>query len=535
VVKVIFDIFAGTLGGFIDYLLPLIKKVVNLQLLSEFIDKTAKLDISSLEDPKTVGILGRAYSRIQFQFEYYFRSIVQLLTTSIDIILAILIFVIASPLGAFILFIANLISTIIKAKLRGTNFNIYKANYETRLKFGYATDLINHRETLLELKLFQNFTYIKNKILNIFNSFISKEIKNEEKNQVIGIFVNLLPVIASFIFTLIMADQLQNGQITVGTFVFLFTNMLIFSGSLGRLSYIIITLVGESASIKDILEFYELKPKINYPKVVNSNALKEWKKKLEKPDIRIVNVSFKYPNAQYNAVDKVSLTIPYSQNLALIGENGAGKSTLIKLLLRVYDPNEGNIFINNINIKNIPVEVLFSMFGTLFQSYGRFNLTIKENMEIAANRKISEDEMIEYLKDSNAWNFVKLTKGKLNQQLGPEYKNGIDLSGGQWQTLAIARTYAKNAPVVILDEPTSAIDAKSEMEIFDRLNKKMKKETLIFISHRFSTIKDADRIVVLHKGKIIEDGTHRQLMLLRGKYSRLYSIQFDRFKRETGH
>jgi ATP-binding cassette subfamily B protein len=203
----------------------------------------------------------------------------------------------------------------------------------------------------------------------------------------------------------------------------------------------------------------------------------------------------------------------------------------VKLLLRVYDPTEGQILINGIDLKVIPMDALYSMFGTLFQNFGKFNLTVKENLEIAANRKLSDEEMIAYLKWANAWDFIENTKGKLKQQLGPEYQNGIDLSGGQWQSLAIARTYAKHAPVVILDEPTSAIDAKSEMEIFDRLNKKMRSETLIFISHRFSTIKDAERIVVMHKGRIVEDGSHKQLMRNGGKYAQLYQIQMERFQR----
>ena len=166
----------------------------------------------------------------------------------------------------------------------------------------------------------------------------------------------------------------------------------------------------------------------------------------------------------------------------------------------------------------------------LCKSY-EFYMTIEENLQMAAGKKLSDEEMIYFLKFSNAWEFIKDTKYKLKQQLGPEYKHGLDLSGGQWQRLAIARAYAKRAPILILDEPTSAVDAKSEMEIFDRLNREMKENTLIFISHRFSTIKDAERIVVLDKGKLIEDGTHSQLIKNQGKYAQLYTIQAERYKR----
>jgi len=529
--KVCFDIFSGIINGSKEYLIPIIKRNVSLLFLGEIVDKTSTLDVASLEDPKTVGIISRAYSRIHFQFEYFFKIIVQLLTTTIEIALALVIFLAVSPVGAGILLVANLISTIIKSKLGGSNFNIYKADYETRLKFGYATDLLNQRETLLEVKLFQNFAYLKEKVLSIYISFITKEIMHEKRNQVISTFVDLIPIISAFIFTLIIANQLQNNIITVGTFVFLFTNMLIFTGALGRFTFTMVSIANESNSIKDILEFYELKPKIENKLIFDNSKTEELINQLKNPTIEVKNVSFKYPNSEIYALKNISLTIPYSQNLALIGENGAGKTTLIKLLLRAYDPTEGAILINGVNIREIPTDILYKSYGTLFQNFGKFNLTVRENIELAANKKISDEEMIKFLKYSNAWKFVEHTKGQLEQQLGPEYENGVDLSGGQWQSLAIARTYAKSAPIVILDEPTSAIDVKSEMEIFDRLNKKMKDETLIFISHRFSTIKDAERIVVMEKGKIIEDGDHKKLIKLNGKYAKLYSIQVERLQR----
>ena len=529
--KVCFDIFAGVINSIREYLLPVIKRNSSLFFIDELVEKTATLDISSLEDPKTVGIISRAYSRIHIQFEYYFKNIVQLLTSTIEIVLALAIFYIASPIGAILLLLSNLISTIVKAKLGGSNFNIYKANYETRLKFGYATDLLNQRETLLELKLFQNFNYIKDKILNIYNSFITKEINHQKHNQIIANFIELIPILSSFVFTLILANQLQTNLITVGSFVFLFTNMLIFSGAMGRFGYTMISVAEESNSIKDIIEFYELESKMSYRNISSKDELKKMLEDLKHPSISFTNVSFRYPNSDIYVLKNINIDIPYSQNVALIGENGAGKTTLIKLLLRVYDPTEGNILINNININNIPVEVLYKCFGTLFQNFGKFNLTVRENLELAANKKISDKEMVDNLKYANAWKFIKNTNDGLDQQLGPEYKNGVDLSGGQWQSLAIARTYSKEAPIVILDEPTSSIDIKSEMQIFDRLIKKMKNETLIFISHRFTTIKDAERIIVLEKGKVVEDGDHDKLIKNNGKYAHLYNIQVSRLQR----
>jgi len=280
-----------------------------------------------------------------------------------------------------------------------------------------------------------------------------------------------------------------------------------------------------------VVEFFNLKPSVAFSKPAQIEK-EELQQKILKPTIVLENVSFTYPNSDKPALKKINLEVPCGQKLALIGENGAGKTTMVKLLLRIYDPQEGRILINGIDLKKLPEDVLFSLYSTLFQSFGKFYLTVRENLEMAAGRKLSEEEMIDFLKFSNAWDFIKGTKYQLEQQLGPEYKKGTDLSGGQWQRLAIARAYAKKAPILILDEPTSAVDAKSEMEIFDRLNREMRKNTLIFISHRFSTIKDAERIVVLDKGRIIEEGTHKQLMANRRKYAQLYTIQAERYKRK---
>jgi len=202
------------------------------------------------------------------------------------------------------------------------------------------------------------------------------------------------------------------------------------------------------------------------------------------------------------------------------------------LLMRMYDPTEGKISINGINLKEIPEDVLFLLYSTLFQSFGKFYLTIRENLDMAAGKPEDSKEYERVLKLSNAWGYIKDFPKTIDQQLGPQYKDGVDLSGGQWQQLAIARAYMKKAPVLILDEPTSAIDAKAEAEIFDRLNRETKENTVIFISHRFSTIKDAHRIVVIDHGKIIEDGDHEKLIKNKGKYAALYSLQAERYTRE---
>ena len=282
--------------------------------------------------------------------------------------------------------------------------------------------------------------------------------------------------------------------------------------------------------LNEVAGFFDIKPNVSFP-LMNKDQYETLKNRLVSPTITLDRVSFKYPNTEAYVLKNISLQIPCGQNLAVIGENGAGKTTLVKLLLRIYDPTQGTIKINGIDLREIPEKLLFGVYSTLFQDFGKFYLTIRENLELAAGRKLNKEEIINYLKFSNAWEFIKDTKNQVEQQLGPEYTDGIDLSGGQWQRLAIARAYAKDSPILILDEPTSAVDARSEMEIFDRINIKFKNKTLIFISHRFSTIKDAEKIIVMNKGEIIEAGNHTKLMNSKGEYFKLYNTQAGRYKR----
>lgn len=529
--RLVYELIKKVVEGVSNYFAVLLDIRQVIFMHRSFVDKISTLDISTFENPSSVGLINRAFGRLQFQMKLYVRAIIDLLASIIELSVSVVIFFIASPILAIIIVVANIIPIIVRSKYANGVFMIYRADDETRRKFGYTSNVLMERETLPEIKINRAFDFFKQRLTDIFKIFTGNQIKLERKYQVFNTFSEFVPIFAVFIFSIFIANQLITGIISTGTFVFLFTNVFVFSAALGRLSQNLGHLYADSHFIDEVREFFELKPNITFPAIANSAKI-NLAEKIKNPTVVFKNVSFAYPNSKNNVLNKINLTIPYGQNLALIGENGAGKTTLVKLLLRMYDPSEGQILVNGVNLRDLPEDVLFSLYSTLFQSFGKFYLTIKENLELAAGKKLTEEEMESYLKFSNVWEFVKASKHKFNQQLGPEYKDGTDLSGGQWQRLAIARAYAKDAPMLILDEPTSAVDAKSEMEIFDRLNKEMKINTLLFISHRFSTIKDAERIVVLHHGKIVEDGTHSQLMENKGKYFDLYIIQAERYKRE---
>lgn len=531
VLRLVYEIINKSVEKLTEYLWNLIDIKQTLYNTTDFINKLSTLDLSNFENPQIYDKIWRSFNRIPWQLRAYLDATIRLLERSIELSISIIIFAVASPLGALLIVIANIVPMIVKAKIGEQTFNIYKADSETRRRFEYSSSLVQQRDTLIEIKQFQGFRFIKEKLLSIWRLFSKKQIELFKKAWITLTFIEMLPILAIFVFLLIIIFQLESRIITTGTFVFLFTNIFIFSGALSGISYFLGTLLADSHFIHDAIDYYNIKGKITFPKVSPSQK-DEFIRKLKNPTIVIERLSFHYPNLEKLVLKNINLTIPYGQNIALIGENGAGKTTLVKLLLRVYDPTEGQIFLNGVNLKDIPEDIVFKTYSTLFQSFGKFYLTIRENMELAAGRKLADEEYIKALRLSNAWNYIEKFPKQLDQQLGPNYTDGVDLSGGQWQQLAIGKALVRKTPVLILDEPTSSIDAKAEMQIFDRLNKETKDRTVIFISHRFSTIKDAERIVVIDKGKIIEDGNHEKLMKNRGKYAMLYALQAERYLRE---
>jgi ATP-binding cassette subfamily B protein len=230
-------------------------------------------------------------------------------------------------------------------------------------------------------------------------------------------------------------------------------------------------------------------------------------------------------------LENFNLVINPGEKVALVGENGAGKTTLIKLALRFYDVTQGEILINGVDIKKINLDKWYLSTGALFQDFIKYQFTFKENVFFGDQKKVGNLELLKVaIAKSGADKYVEELPHTYDQVVGKMFKGGLDLSGGQWQKLALARAFFKNAPVLILDEPTSAIDAKAEYEIFQRVQNLQKDKTVIIISHRFSTVRNADRILVLDGGKIIEEGNHKELMEKKGLYEELFTLQAQGYK-----
>ena len=334
-----------------------------------------------------------------------------------------------------------------------------------------------------------------------------------------GLF-SALAVVAYYFAYVFIIIQTVAGLITVGTLTFL-------SGSFSRMQSLLQGIMGRFSKIaeqalylQDLFDFFALEPNIKdkedalpFPKTIEDG-------------FRFENVSFKYPNGDKYAIRDLSFHLRAGEKLALVGENGAGKTTLVKLLARLYEPSSGRILLEGRDIRDYQLQSLRDNIGVIFQDYFRFQLKVKENIAVGRITALEDMDQIESsARKSLADTVVEELPHRYEQLLGRRFAGAVDLSGGQWQKIALARAYMRDAQLLILDEPTSALDARSEHEVFQRFAELIDNKMAVLISHRFSTVRMADRILVLENGTLLELGTHRELLDLGGRYAELFKLQ----------
>ncbi|GAB4283747.1 MAG: hypothetical protein Kow0081_0450 [Candidatus Dojkabacteria bacterium] len=371
----------------------------------------------------------------------------------------------------------------------------------------------------MENKIFGASNYLLQYTNNLHLSFILRAKKDELKRSIIESILGNITSLSILGFWVFAIFSTLNGEITIGLLSFYVSSMYRFSNALSRMFKKISSLYENSLYINDYFKFLDLEENIKS----GTKSLK-----LDSPPlIEFKNVYFKYPETDTYVINNMSFEIKPFEKVALVGINGAGKTTIIKLLTRFYDIDEGEILLNGTNIKEYKLEDLYSNFGVLFQKFSKYGqFSVRENIEIGdINAKSTNEKLEDAIFKADAAEFIAEYKNGLEQILDKSFDNGVDPSTGQWQKIALARIFYRNSHVLILDKPTSAIDAKAEYEIFERLYEFTKNKSVIIISHRFSTVRKADRILVLEKGEIIEQGTHSELMKLNGKYADAFNTQ----------
>ncbi|MDB5541166.1 MAG: transporter ATP-binding protein, partial [Devosia sp.] len=311
-----------------------------------------------------------------------------------------------------------------------------------------------------------------------------------------------------------------HGEFSIGTLVFLSGSFSQLNGYLQQILIGFTQIAGQSLYLDDLFSFFEIAPTILEPK-----HPKPFPQPL-RHGIVFDNVGFRYPGSENWAVRNLSFVVPAGETLALVGENGAGKTTIVKLMTRLYDPDEGRITIDGTDLKDFATDDLRTHIGVIFQDFLRYSFSASDNIGVGRiDEAADRDRVVAAASQSLADPVIRKLPGGYDQMLGRTFLKGQDLSGGEWQKIAIARAYMRNAEIIILDEPTAALDARAEAEVFTRFKNLAEGTTAVLISHRFSTVRMADRIVVLADGKVVEAGTHAELIAEAGRYAELFELQ----------
>jgi ATP-binding cassette subfamily B protein len=310
------------------------------------------------------------------------------------------------------------------------------------------------------------------------------------------------------------------GVLSIGELTFLAGSIQQASSNIQQIFSTVSSIADQALFLTDLIAFFEMRPAI----ASKPNALPAPRPILRGFEFR--NVSFGYPGSPRLVLDGLNFHLHPDERVALIGENGEGKTTLVKLLTRLYDPVAGQVLLDGVDLREYNLEDLYREIGVIFQDFMRYEMTARENIAVGRIEQIDDLPLLhQSAQKSMADDVVDKLPHGYEQMLGRRFDGGVDLSGGEWQKVALARAYLRDAQILILDEPTAALDARSEYEVFQRFAELTAGKMALFISHRFSTVRMADRIVVLENGRIAEDGNHEQLTRLGGRYAEMFELQ----------
>ena len=399
----------------------------------------------------------------------------------------------------------------------------YTLNYQwtpERRQLEYVRQMGASVETAKEVKIFNLNRFLIERFRSLADKFYAANRSLAGRRAFWGTLLAALGTLGYYVAYAYIAWRTVRGDFTIGDLTFL-------AGSFRRLRQLLESLLsgfsqvaGQALYLDDLYSFFRIEPEI-----------------VSKPDALPVpnpirrgfvfdDVGFRYEGSERWAVRGLSFELRAGEVLALVGENGAGKTTLVKLLARLYDPDEGRILLDGRDLMDYDLDDLRANIGVIFQDFVRYHLTAAENIGVGKIDAMDDRARIEEAARKGMADEVvaELPRG-YEQLIGRRFKDGVDLSGGQWQKVAIARAYMRDAQVMILDEPTAALDARAEYEVFRRFKELSDGKTAVLISHRFSSVRMADRILVLADGKVEASGTHEQLMMQGGRYAELFELQ----------
>ncbi|MHC4646971.1 MAG: ABC transporter ATP-binding protein [Planctomycetota bacterium] len=517
------------LGQFNAYLNYLMGRRLSLNMNTEVIKKVSSLDYAFFENPQFYDMMTRAQKEsdgkpltIVFKVTSIFRGSITFISmggliASLSLPLLLMMVMVGLPL------------VFVQMKYGEKNYLLRYNRTEDMRTAKYVSDLIMTREYVPEILSFGLWRYLFKKWYTAAYRFLQQDIKLQRKQTVAQLFTGIFMTFSTVAATgyIIYINTIKTLSLSIG-------DIMMYSGAFaGGLSGLTMLLEGISGIYENALFLYNL---IEFNKLEPHIQIRQIGKSAPSTveSIELQNVSFKYPGGQRYALRKINLSFNRSKSTLIVGANGAGKTTLIKLLIRLYDPTEGRILLNGVNIKEFEIEPLRQKIGVIFQEFVRYAFSARENIGCGNISDLHDiSKIISVAKLAKADSFIKQLPRQYDTTLSRLFKNGHELSIGQWQRICVARLFMKNAPVFILDEPTASLDIETEAHLLKEISELSEDKICILVSHRMFRKDIADQIVVLNEGEIVEAGTYRSLICQNGEFARLRKLYYDPMEKRT--
>ncbi len=492
----------------------------------KIINKAKTVDMASFDSPEFYEKLENANREAGMRPIGILTATFDVISALISIASFIVVLATLSPWAPLAIILAAVPGAAVNYFYRNKNFRYLRARSKERREMNYFSDMMTNKDVAKEVRILGLSDTFIGKYRNAFTRYFTGLKSLIMRENFFRITIGLISTLVNTaLFVYVAYDVVYNNGM-IGDYS-------LYSGALNSVVSYVSVLVTATASIyegtlfiNNMMDFMNEETRVtsilDEPRIPERGA---------KHKIELKNVSFKYPGTDRNVIENMSLTLESGENVVLVGLNGAGKTTLIKLITRLYDPTEGEILLDGHNIKEYDPKALYDLFGIIFQDFGKYAVSVSENIALGDVSRPDDSEGIASAAESaDADDFIEALPHGYDTPLTRMFEeDGMELSGGQWQKLAVARAFYKESDILILDEPTAALDALAEQEIFNQFAELAKGKISIFVSHRLSSAVTASKIVVISGGKLIELGTHEELMALGGEYHLLFSTQAKRY------